>query len=155
MRKLLPYILILLCVSWVTADDYWVYIRKETKITDYNNPEQVAGMSDTGDIVEVVPCTPQFIPTKREKEIYEIIKIKDLKELDKLQLKDTIRETVTIPAPVKGNPDVTFTRIIKFRRYGVNIAGLSNEKEFTKNEVAEKINDKIGDKPIVFYATSK
>jgi len=149
MKKLL--FLILLFSSSLSAQDYWVYIRKETKIKDYKNAEQVAGMSDTGDIVEIVPCTPQYVPTKDEKKLYKIIKISGMSELDRLQLKDTIRGEVNIYGKQP---------ILKYRRHGIDLISIdekdalkeeSKKGEFTKDEIAEDIKDKITDSPISFY----
>lgn len=130
-------LMIALLAQFSSGADYWVYIRKATKITDYDNAEQVAGRSDTGDIVEVLPCTSQYVPTKRELEIYKIIKVKDFENLDRVQLKDTIRDTEEIP--------------IKYRRYNIDISALGVKEVFQKNEIESKVTDKISNKPISFY----
>jgi len=142
---------LLIATNLVFAADYWVYIRKETKITDYNNAEQIAGRSDTGDIVEILPCTSQYVPTKKEEETYKIIKVIGLKNLDKLQLRDTIREDVIVEGTLPGEPDKIVQKVIKYRRNKVKLAELGTKEVFTKSEIQEKITDKIDSKSISFY----
>lgn len=139
MKKLFLIVGLLLIANLVVAQDYWLYIRKQTKITDYNDPEQVAGLSDTDDVVEALPCTPQYVPTKKEKKLYKIVKAKDFTLLDKSQVKDSIRD-------IDG-------KIIKYRRYKIDITSLGVKEEFEKNEIQQKITDKIGSVPINFYTT--
>lgn len=139
------YLYLCLCSGVFGAEDYWIYIRKQTKITDYDDPQQVAGRSDTEDIVEVIPCTPQFIPTEKEKETYKIIKIKNLTTEEARQLKEPVTETKI----VDGEEVV---EIIKCRRNKLNLKELSEQAEFERSAIGSqiKIIDKTTDSPIVF-----
>jgi hypothetical protein len=149
MKKLfLTTIFLLITANLIFAQDYWVYIRENTKITDKNDLNQIAGMSDEGDIVEVLPCTKQYEPTDEEKKTYKIIKVKDMEEVDRIQMRDSVTEDVIIPGTVAGEPDKIIKKVIKYRRCNIKVSDVSGKEEFTKDEIKSKIKDTIEDKPI-------
>jgi len=69
------------------AEDYWVYIRTYDRPTvdsvDISNGTY--GRSKKGDIVQILPVTPQFVPSEREKKSYAIVRVTNItqKNIDK------------------------------------------------------------------------
>lgn len=65
MKKLLFTLFLLFFATNCWAADYWVYIRTYDRSGVTTSDD--AGRSKRGDIIAILPDTPQFIPTEKEK----------------------------------------------------------------------------------------
>lgn len=80
MKKLL--ILFLLMSGPVWAEKYYVYIDSKSPVEALK-----AGHSARGQIIEVVPATPQYKPTKNELHTYQVV-VLDLTKEEAASLRD-------------------------------------------------------------------
>ncbi len=80
MKKIILIILFLFIATLSFADDYWVYVRLEDRSAiDKSNDIY---RSKAGDIVQILPDSPQFKPSEKELRTYAIFKVSDLAEED-------------------------------------------------------------------------
>ena len=78
-------VILLLLVSTCFADNYYLFIKKESDASSQVPKGEEAGHSEKGDVVDITPATAQFEPTTSEKSTYVIITA-DLSEEEKNQL---------------------------------------------------------------------
>lgn len=81
MKKLLFTLFLLFFATNCWAADYWVYIRTYDRSGVTTSDD--AGRSKRGDIIAILPDTPQFIPTEKEKKAYAIIKVSNITKTDR------------------------------------------------------------------------
>lgn len=118
MRKYLLAIGLLLLSQTAQAQDYWLYIRTKDRpgLTLDDDP----GRSKRGDIVDVLPCNDQFVPSEWEKKEYLIIRVHGNPALDLRTLKEPYYDGL-LP---NGSP-----KIKAYRRKKLDLSWLSKEQE--------------------------
>ena len=107
-------------------------------------------MSDTNDVVEVLPCTPQFVPTEKELKIYKVIKVKGMTKEQAEYLKRPVTEEIN------GK-----TRIKKYRQCQIDWLNLPEKEYYSLEDLDEyttlkgKTYDKKNNAPIDFNNIDK
>ena len=139
MKKILIFLTISLISTICFADECYVFIDKGI---GYKEGEKRAiGQGQKGDVIEIVPATKQFEPTRAEFDRYQIIKA-NLTEKQKLDLMES-KHKITIDA--KGDEQI---ELVQQRIRKIDFESFSKKEQ--KAEInANEIIQKTEIKPIV------
>lgn len=116
MTKLTVFLFLLiptLCWGQTKAEDYWVYIKDRTEIV---SSDRIAGTSQKGDIVEVIPCKRlgNNEPSELEKKEWLIIKVSGITEKERNAMLAPYTETNIID----GRPVIS---TLAYRRRKIDV----------------------------------
>lgn len=114
------------------SSDYWVYVRLEDR--SGVTKEDDAGRSKAGDVVAVLPVTPQYTPSEREKLSYMIYKA---------SLTDEQRKNMIEPLIEQDGVDIFGDAKYKttaYRKYKLDTSKLGID--IKKGLVVDKIDEK-------------
>jgi hypothetical protein len=131
-------VLMLFIATPCFAQDYWVYVRTYDRSGVTKDDD--AGRSKAGDVVTVLPDTPQFQPSETEKKEYLIFKVKDLQESS---IKAMTSEWMD------RDIDGHITAKYAYRKNKIDFASLTANKEGLvdkTSETASKIMEKVSEK---------
>lgn len=156
MKKTILILLFLFLSTPCFSQDYWVYIRT----SDRSGATQIddRGRSKDGDVVAILPATPQYVPTTEEKKNWLIIKASNLtqEDIDLLTKRKIDDKGTTVISQSNPNPD-SDDEPIAYREYKIDYRKLSSKSigiEEVKKTRLDVINNRQ-DKTILDFTRYK
>jgi len=125
------------------TSDYWVYVRLEDR--SGVTKEDDAGRSKAGDVVAVLPVSPQHKPSETEKKSYMIYKASLTETKRQEMLEPWVEETTTKDGDVIEMPKAYRKNKLDTSKLGVEVKkGLVTEKiDATKIDYQVKTSDDL------------
>jgi len=117
----------IICGNVNAQECYYVYIDNHSPIDNENG-----GQNEMGDVVDVIPCS-KITPPKHDYKNFDIIKMK-LTKVEAEELKSSL-----LSEEVGESGDKT---LLKSSKNKIDTKLLTEEKEYTKDEILPKITVK-------------